>query len=618
MRLPEGLRGAAGAAALAGLAAWALAPALRDGGLVGGGEQPDWTGSLWAMWWFGEALAQGELPWRGAANWVPNGQSPVAWYNLVDAALGAPLVAGLGPERGYTLACAVALWLSGLGAAAAARWAGAGRLAAGAAGAAVMLSPWLLLELTAGRVAQALVVAPVLALAALARLRDGRGGRGTAMAAGLLLGLSALTYWFHGFFVLVGAAAMWALPGDAPRRETLRPLALAAGACALLCAAPVAALAADFSSLPGVERALPAALDHGPLGRGSFGLNMAIARSPGALWPVWSPAWEPADLRLPLTMLGLALAGATLPGPGPRRLRWAGLAALGWALSLGPWLRGLDGAPLPIPLPWLALHDLLPGFSRLWWPVRASVLAVPALAVLAARGVGVLAARLPRWRPAGAGVLTLLLLGEILGRGAYLPAPRGPGRPVARDLYARLDGALLTTPVLGRSADSRHLLWLQAHHGLPILSGLGEHLPAHVSAEQAAFVQGNGLLRALHDVAWDRMEGGTVTPADVSSLQEAGFVWAVVDPAAYRLRREGPWARQHREVLDAVFGPATHRVGEAAAWRIVPPAAPVELPALRPVEPDLPADEGIPVRVRRGPGPGAPPSGPGPRRGPRP
>ena len=275
------------------------------------------------------------------------------------------------------------------------------------------------------------------------------------------------------------------------------------------------------------------------------------------------------------------------------------VAALGWLLTLGPWLRGAGGEPLPIPLPWLALHELLPGFSRMWWPMRASVLAVPALAFLATRGIDGIAASLPRRRPIARAGLGLIVLLELRSGAAYLPIPRGPSHPVAEHLYGRLEGALLTTPVLGRSADARHLLWLQAHHGLPVLSALGEHLPAHVSPEHAAYVDGNPLLRALHDVAWDRMTGARVEPADVTALLDAGFRWAVVDPSAYPPRTSAAWSRQHREVLDAVFGRPTLTVGPVAAWRLRPPAAPVTLPALPPLEPGLTADPTLPVRVRR-------------------
>ena len=103
---------------------------------------------------------------------------------------------------------------------------------------------------------------------------------------------------------------------------------------------------------------------------------MAIHQSLGPLWPVWSPEWEPADLRLPSSLLVLAAAGALMPGRGTRRLRWVAIAGLGWSLTLGPWLRSLAGDPLPIPLPWLLLHEFVPGFERLWWPIRASVLVV--------------------------------------------------------------------------------------------------------------------------------------------------------------------------------------------------------------------------------------------------
>ena len=597
---------------LAVLAAWALGPGLLDGSIVGGGEQPDWTGTVWSMWWFGAALRDGLPPWVASSNWAPSGQSPVGYFNLVEAALGAPLVLLLGPARGYSAACAFILWSTGMATAAAVRLLGGRWTGAVAAAAAVMLSPWLLLELTSGRLAQAWIAAPVLALAALARLRDHPTSRAAALLTGALVALSSLTYWFHGFFVLCAAAVFWLLPGKRTRSASLPDLARSGFAFTALCGIPAAVLMADLGGLPGIDRALPAALDHGPLGRGEFSLNMAIARSPGALWPMWSPNWEPADLRLPLSMLGLALVGALAPGPRPARLRWAMIVFVGWLLTLGPWLRGADGAPLPVPMPWLALHDVIPGFSRMWWPVRASVLAIPALAFLAARGADALSTRATAAPWLASLVASVFLIGEIVARGAYLPVPRGPGRPVQAEMYAQLDGTLLTTPVLGRSPDSRHLLWLQAHHERPVLAGLGDHLPAHVPPSHQRFVDDNSLLAMMHDLAWDRMEPATVDPDDVQELLDQGFRWAVVDPSAYRLGRAEAWARQHRTVFDTLFGPAAYESGGAAAWKITVPAAPVTLDPLPAVEPDLPAHEGIPVRIRRTRG-HAPPRGLHPR-----
>lgn len=594
--------------ALALLTARALGPDLLDGSLVGGGEQLDSTGSLWAMWWFGEAVSRGEAPWTGSANAFPVGQSPVGYYNLMEAALGAPFVWLLGPARGYNVACGLVLWSTGVATVVAGRMTGARWPASVAAGTTVMLSPWVLLELTSGRLAQAWIAAPVLSLAVFSRVRDGQGGTPAGVAAGALLALSALTYWFHGLFVLIGAGALWAAPAEAPRKAGLPGLLSAAVTCCVLCGAPALDLAAGLDALPGVARDVPASLDHGPLGRGEFSINMAISQSSWVFWPLWSPDWDPADLRLPISLLGLAAAGAVVSSGRTPRLRWLLVAALGWILTLGPWLRGADGAPLPIPLPWLALHDLLPGFSRMWWPTRASVLVVPAVAFLAARGIDGITASLPRRRAIARVGLSLIVLVELGVGAAYLPIPRGPSHPVAQGLYERLDGALLTTPVLGRSADTRHLLWLQAHHGLPVLSALGDHLPAHVSPEHAAYVTGNPLLRALHDVAWDRMTGARVDPADVNALIDAGFRWAVVDPAAYPPRTSAAWSRQHREVLDSVFGPPTLAVGPVAAWRLQAPPAPVDLPALAPLQPGLTADPTLPVRVRRetGGAPGGP------------
>ncbi len=600
MTPPRWAGDAAAILALVGLAAWAVSPALVDGGLVGGGEQPDWTGSLWAMWWVGHAVTTGRSPLVAADDFFPTGQAPAAWYNLLDGALGAPLVGLLGPERGYDVACLVALATAGLGAYALARASRAGPAGALVAGAAVTASPWLLLELTQGRIAQVLVLAPLLALAGLVRVRDG-AGLGVAALAGLAVAASALTYWFAGLFVALGAGALLAAPGAAPRRAAARGFAAAALVAGLLCLPFAVPLAVDFAAQPGVARAVPEALDHGEWGRGSFGLNVAIARAAGVAWPVYTGPADPVDLRLPLSVVILAVVGAALPADGPRRGRWLALLGLGWALMLGPWPRNPAGGLLPVPLPWLALHELLPFFDRLWWPVRASVLAVPAVGLLAARGVGAVTGRLParaRW-PAAGGLAVLVLL-EIGVAGAYLPVTRGPAPPLERALYAGLDGALVTTPVLGRSSHGRHVLWAQAAHGLPISGGLGDHLPEHVPDAHRAYVETNGLLAALHAVSQGVAAPAEVTPADVQALLDDGFRWVVVDPVAYRPGREGAWARAFRQVLEPVWGRETHASGRAAAWRITPIDAPVTLPAIAPVEADLPPETPFSAPVRHG------------------
>lgn len=285
-----------------------------------------------------------------------------------------------------------------------------------------------------------------------------------------------------------------------------------------------------------------------------------------------------------------------------------GLLGFGWLLMLGPWPRLPTGGLLPIPLPWLGLHTALPFFDRLWWPIRASLLAVPALAVLAARGVQALSSRAPA---AGRTPLRLVLatavLAEVVLGGAYLPVTRGPAPPLDEALYARLDGAVVTTPVLGRSSHARHALWAQAFHGRPVSAGLGDHLAEHVPAAHRDYVEANDLLAALHAVSQDRGAATVITPDAVQTLLDDGFRWVVVDPAAYRPGRQGEWARAFRSVLEPLWGRPTHSVGLAAAWRIAPLEAPVSVPAVAPVEAGLPEESMFPAQVRHGGRPPGPP-----------
>ena len=136
--------------------AW-LPPGQR---VIGGGEQPDWTGSAWAAWWTGHALSEGLNPFAGTWNFFPVGQAPVAQYNLLDAVLGAPFLHVLPPVLGYNLFALLVLASSALGAFVLARVAGASVPAAVVAGLAAA-STWTPLSLDATNKLAVPVVAAV-------------------------------------------------------------------------------------------------------------------------------------------------------------------------------------------------------------------------------------------------------------------------------------------------------------------------------------------------------------------------------------------------------------------------------------------------------------------------
>ena len=73
---------------------------LNSGLIIGGGDQPDWTGTAWAYWWTGYALTHGFNPFDGQWNFFPVGQRPLAQYNLLDALIAWPLLKIFGVRIG--------------------------------------------------------------------------------------------------------------------------------------------------------------------------------------------------------------------------------------------------------------------------------------------------------------------------------------------------------------------------------------------------------------------------------------------------------------------------------------------------------------------------------------
>ena len=131
---------------------------LHDGQLIGGGDQPDWTGTAWAYWWTGYAIEQGQNPFDGTFNYFPLGQQPIAQYNLLDAFLAYPFLKLLGVRLGYNLFATLIVYSSAWGMHILARVAGASILPAVFAGIALETSSFLLLELQHGRLSQALLI----------------------------------------------------------------------------------------------------------------------------------------------------------------------------------------------------------------------------------------------------------------------------------------------------------------------------------------------------------------------------------------------------------------------------------------------------------------------------
>lgn len=307
----------------------------------------------------------------------------------------------------------------------------------------------------------------------------GRGGRAVLTLAAALA-LQALACVYVGFFTFLAVPVyalvrLFELPADR-RGHAVRALALA-GAAAGLALLPAA--------LPYLRaRSLGVIPPHDPTG--------LVAYS----WPPWRwltpAAFEKVGVVAPLLVTAglLARRGAAGRAKTTRPL-WA-LVALGVVLAAGPFLAW--GAT-HLPLPYLAFHHLVPGFSTVRAPLRFYIVVSAALCALAgvafARTRGVLGAPL---RAALAGVLVLAAVVHAAPRPVpTMPARLGAHAPRIYQWLARREpsevvlevpGPLVPGDVTGNLRDARYMV-ASTIHWHPIVNGYTAYPPPTAGLLQA-------------------------------------------------------------------------------------------------------------------------------------
>lgn len=469
-----------------------VAPVLPDPTrLALGHPENDVWNHVWGYGWVAAEFARGELPLHSNDVGWPRGGS--LWFiDLFNVVLTLPVQWLGGPVLAYNSAIFFNLVLAGLGAWALARDVTGSRAGALVAGLAYTTAPHVLGQLYNG-ISETLAVGwlPLALLAVRRLLKAPTLERG--LLAGGLLAITALSNWYYGLFaglVLLGLGLreLWRRVQAGRRRSRLAPLgALIAPSVAgvLLAAALVAGPFAAFAHTMGAADAL-------------------VTRNPAFVWATlvmhnmtdvetfvhpgkfYSPDFFAAsgERLIVVVYLGFALFVPALFALATAARREAEpwfLLFLGFfVLALGPFLY-VAGAYVSvgggwIPLPFLALYQWFPMFSRISHAYRFVVGATLALSVLLAFTVR----EAPRWG-LRAGVLALVLGVLRLGE-SFLLSPAVWPLPVA-DLgvspavAALEDGAVLdlpiTMPVLARS----RLLAGQLVHGQPVPFGLNDPVP---------------------------------------------------------------------------------------------------------------------------------------------
>jgi len=146
-------------------------------------------------------------------------------------------------------------------------------------------------------------------------------------------------------------------------------------------------------------------------------------------------------------------------------------------------------------------------------------------------------------------------------------------------LYRDLDGALLTTPIQPDVRTLNHQRWLQTQHGQPILNGNGEHIPGHAPEAWLLWRDDAKVIDALLTLQTERRLSVTIHPEDVAYLWDAGFRYAVTDPAVYGSSKGRNWAATLGSVFTQIWGSPIQRHRGGAVWAITPITEPVTVTA---------------------------------------
>lgn len=529
------------------LALLLCAPALPHPTFLALGDPAtDTWNHLWGYQHVARAVAEGRSLLAAPGLRYPEGGT--LWFiDTFGALLLAPVTLLAGPVLAMNLYVALNLVFAGLMAHLLARDVSRDDGAATLAGAAFLTTPHLLAQVYNG-ISETLAVGwlplLLLCLRRLGRAPTVRQG----VAAGLVAGCAAMANAYYGIFA-VGLGVCWlgGLAWAAPRRAwACRGPLLAGGVAGLLAVLPFAA---------GLRASL-GAQDAVVTREGDFTWASLVGHNQTDLLALVHPGdWYSPDLLvrfddalIVVVYVGwtLLVLGALALGRDPHRARpWALGAAVAMVLALGPLLY-LNGQYVRlgeawVPLPFLALYDLVPGLGRVSHPFRLAVLVGMAASVLASLAV------------VGRPRVAYLLAGVVVAEAALFSPARMP-MPVSDARVPAWAGTLprgavldlpMSTPVLPRARYS----WLALAHGNPIPWGLNDPLPD--------VLLGNRMVRWL--VALERTSvdfaGPDLPVVDLEVARRAlvldGYRTVVLHPSLYPDNR----ARPAVTMLTALLGP---------------------------------------------------------------
>ncbi len=446
---------------------------------------------VWGYWWVEWSLAQGKLPLHTTELGWPNGGS--LWFiDIFNAVMTLPIQWVAGPVAAYNGGIWLNLVLCGFGTYVLARAVTQSDEGAILAGVAFMTAPHLLAQIYNGiseTIGAGWLPLAILALRNAARDPTPRNGA----IAGVAVAVTAVSNWYYGLFsaiILAGLLVRAALR-ESRRRFKSRRLK-----------DPMIALAAGGLTLGAV-----AAIPFGLFAQSMSAPDALVTRDPGFVWmtlvmhnmtdvlALFHPGkFYSPDLHATFSedLIVVVYMGAALLIPSAvvfgRLLQeetkpWVLLLGVFTLLSLGPFLF-VDGSYVVvaggwIPLPFLALFQWFPMFSRISHAYRFAVGSALVLAILVAFVVRVA----PKFGVSARTAAITIGLARLLEAFVFSPAvfPLPTSVVSVPEAYTRIAGGAvidlpITMPVLARSK----LLINQIIHKQPVPFGLNDPVPRYL------------------------------------------------------------------------------------------------------------------------------------------